>query len=198
MGRVAFTTLAAAGLASSVAGCGGGGSPPGVATLATTTSAGGQPSTARSRASSDAAIARCFDSHGFSASVGSAGSSANADVLDIAGVVIPGANPSSPQFQSAQRACQHLFRGGVPPISFTAAQVRQATRQSLKFVACMRAHGLPNTPDPTTKTSGTVLNFDLRPTGLGPDSPLFKSAMQACQGLLPSEVTISIAGAPHP
>jgi hypothetical protein len=114
-------------------------------------------------------------------------------------------SPGSPQFQPAQRACQHLAPGG-PPASLTAAQLRQATRQGLKFVTCMRAHAVPNMPDPTIQTmtaallGGTAqgLNFDLRATGLSPDSPALKSALQACRQLLPSDVAVSIEGAPRP
>jgi hypothetical protein len=114
-------------------------------------------------------------------------------------------NPGSPQFQLAQRACQHLAPGG-PPTSLTAAQLRQATRQGLKFVTCMRARAVPNMPDPTIQTTtsallgGTAqsLNFDLRATGFSPDSPVLKSALQACHQLLPSAVAVSIQGAPRP
>jgi hypothetical protein len=114
-------------------------------------------------------------------------------------------NPGSPQFQSAQRACRHLEPGGITN-SLTAAQWREATSQGLKFVACMRAHGVPNMPDPTIQTvtsallggTGQVLNFDLRGTGLSPDSPVLKPALQACQKLLPGKVPVSIQDAPRP
>ena len=45
---------------------------------------------------------------------------------------------------------------------------------------------------------GEVMNFDLRATGLSPDSPVLKSAMQACQQLQPAGVAVSIEGAPRP
>src|SRR2546425_12957310 len=102
-----------------------------------------------------------------------------------------------------QRACQPLVPGRTIS-SLTAAQLRQATSQGLKFVACMRAHGVPNMPDPAIQTSdstlqggsGPVMNFDARRTGLNPDSPVLKSALQACQNLQPIELLpISIQGA---
>jgi hypothetical protein len=46
---------------------------------------------------------------------------------------------------SAGQACQHLMPK-APPL--TAAQQQRITAQALKFVACMRAHGLPTFPDP--------------------------------------------------
>jgi hypothetical protein len=115
-------------------------------------------------------------------------------------------NPGSPQFRSAQRACQHLEPGGGTTTSLTAAQWRQATSQGLRFVACMRAHQVPTMPDPTIQTAtsallggtGQVLNFDLRRTGLNPDSPALKSALQACQKLQPVDVPVSMEGVPRP
>ena len=46
---------------------------------------------------------------------------------------------------SAQKACQHLMPRLAP---MTAAQQQKVTAQALKFVACMRAHGLPNASRP--------------------------------------------------
>jgi hypothetical protein len=115
-------------------------------------------------------------------------------------------NAGSRQFQSAQRACQHLEPGGTTK-SLTAAQWREVTSQGLRFVACMRAHQVLAMPDPTIQTttsallggSGQVMNFDLRRTGLSPDSPVLKSALRACQRLLSAgDVPISIQGAPGP
>jgi hypothetical protein len=44
----------------------------------------------------------------------------------------------------------------------------------------MRAHGVPNFPDPTAGGRG----FDLGP-GVSPESPAFKAARQACARLAP-------------
>src|SRR5215470_18553770 len=46
---------------------------------------------------------------------------------------------------SANKTCGHLLPKSRP---MTAAEQRQATAQALKFVACMRTHGIPNMPDP--------------------------------------------------
>jgi hypothetical protein len=47
----------------------------------------------------------------------------------------------------------------------------------------MRAHGVPNFPDPS---SGGGINI-APGSGLNPQSPAFQSAQQACQKLLPSK-----------
>ena len=51
----------------------------------------------------------------------------------------------------------------------------------LKFSRCMRSHGVPNFPDPTT---GHGIQFTSS-SGLDPASPAFKSARSACKKVLP-------------
>jgi len=50
---------------------------------------------------------------------------------------------------------------------------------SLKFVKCMRSHGVPNLPDPS---SGGGIQI---PQGVSPQSPAFQSAQKACGSLIP-------------
>lgn len=51
----------------------------------------------------------------------------------------------------------------------------------IKFADCMRAHGVPNFPDP-----GSGGGIQLSPSsGINPQSPAFQSAQGACQKLLP-------------
>jgi hypothetical protein len=47
----------------------------------------------------------------------------------------------------------------------------------LKYAQCMRAHGVPNFPDPKA-TGGLVI-----PNDISPESPAFKAAGQACASL---------------
>jgi hypothetical protein len=85
--------------------------------------------------------------------------------------------------QAANKTCQHLLPKARP---MTAAQQRQATAQALKFVACMRTHGIPNMPDPQVNSQGIELRIG-GPNGKGPSpsSPVLHDAMQACQKLIP-------------
>jgi hypothetical protein len=89
-------------------------------------------------------------------------------------------NLNSPQAQSANKACQHLLPNGG---RISQAQQQQDLSQMLKFARCMRSHGLPNFPDPTTAGGGVSLN--LRGSGIDKRSPLFQSAQKACQSQLP-------------
>jgi hypothetical protein len=85
--------------------------------------------------------------------------------------------------QSANRKCQHLLPK-TPPM--TAAQQRTATAQALRYVACMRTHGVPDMPDPQVNAQGIEFRIG-GPKGQGPRpaSPVLHTAMQACQKLLP-------------
>ena len=80
---------------------------------------------------------------------------------------------------SANKACQHLMPK-APPL--TASQQRKVTAQALRFVASMRAHGLPTFPDPHVSSSGIEVQL---PKGLQPSSPEFSAAQQACKKLMP-------------
>jgi predicted amidohydrolase YtcJ len=80
---------------------------------------------------------------------------------------------------SAQKACQHLTPIGPP---MTAAQQQRLTARALKFVACMRAHGLPTFPDPKVSAQGVQLEL---PGSVAPNSAVLRNAQQACRNLMP-------------
>jgi hypothetical protein len=92
------------------------------------------------------------------------------------GYTIEGANPASPQYASANKACASLLPKSVPP-TLTEAQLRQSARSDLKAAACMRVHGYPNFPDPTMRNGHLVL---LPAAGTDTSSPQFLAAMRAC------------------
>jgi hypothetical protein len=58
---------------------------------------------------------------------------------------VPGINPSSPAFTTAQRACQHLLPVKSPP---PAAPSAQTYAKLIRLAGCLRAHGYPSIPDP--------------------------------------------------
>ena len=91
-------------------------------------------------------------------------------------------NINSPQYLSAQHACQNLLPAG-DPIQLSPAQQQQLLSQALKWVACVRTHGVPSWPDPTTqdvKAKWAVVNFNLAGTGVNPNASAVQSAMNAC------------------
>lgn len=84
-------------------------------------------------------------------------------------------NPASPAFQSAMATCKKILPGGGPK----AVQPTESQKlHALKFARCMRAHGVPNFPDP---------NFGTGPAQAPapPDltSPAGKRAIKACGGV---------------
>ncbi|HEY5196033.1 MAG TPA: hypothetical protein VIJ51_03295 [Solirubrobacteraceae bacterium] len=91
----------------------------------------------------------------------------------------------TPRFQSATQTCSRLLHvGGGPP---SPAQQAKALAGLLKFSHCMRSHGVPSFPDPTTSPGGGVsLSLHAQPgSGLDPNSPVFQGAQRACQSLMP-------------
>jgi hypothetical protein len=97
-------------------------------------------------------------------------------------------NPASPAFQAAQAACKKLMPGGGPP-----AHATQQQRQQLVAVAqCMRGHGVPGFPDPTTRSTPPANPQDysfaegigdvwlLVPITINPNSPAFTKAAKSC------------------
>jgi hypothetical protein len=101
-------------------------------------------------------------------------------------VAAPNLHVSSQQAQSADQACRHLLPNGG---NETAAQKRNDLSQSLKFAACMRAHGEPKFSDPVL-VNGNVMQH-LAGNGIDMNSPQYKSAWRACQSLIPEDAGTS-------
>ncbi|HKU58681.1 MAG TPA: hypothetical protein VJP39_03665 [Gaiellaceae bacterium] len=94
-----------------------------------------------------------------------------------------GLDPSSPAFQSAQKACRkYLPNGGQP----TPQQLAKAKASALKFSQCMRAHGVKDYPDPNFSGGGVSIRIGGKQgSDLDPNNPTFKAAQTACRGDLP-------------
>jgi len=104
------------------------------------------------------------------------------------------------QGQAAYGACRHLLAGGGPSIAQLQQQEQQAQQklqqllpELLKFSQCMRGHGVPKFPDPTST------GLDLNGSGINPRSPQFQAAMTACQHVLPAgaQVHASASASSH-
>ncbi|HTV12416.1 MAG TPA: hypothetical protein VME20_11230 [Acidimicrobiales bacterium] len=70
-----------------------------------------------------------------------------------------------------------------------------ASAAGVKFATCMRSHGEPDFPDSAVQVtpSGGVMFHLTEGSGVDPNSPTFKSAMQTCQSLIPH---VANGGAP--
>jgi hypothetical protein len=144
----------------------------GIALLVAACGGGGSSDAGQSAYQKALAYAQCMRAHG---------EPGYPDPTSNGGFIINGRKDhlNGALMNKANNACQHLLPKSKP---LTAAQQRQATTQALKYVACMRAHGLPNFPDPDVSANGVQFRG---PPGVGPNSPVFQSAQQACKKLLP-------------
>jgi hypothetical protein len=86
----------------------------------------------------------------------------------------------SPQTQrAAQQACGHLAKtaSGPPPSAADQAKFR---KQALAQARCMRAHGVPNFPDPQFGDNGQATLAIKKGSGLDPHDPAFQRAQKLC------------------
>ncbi|MGH8326339.1 MAG: hypothetical protein ACRET2_06220 [Steroidobacteraceae bacterium] len=103
---------------------------------------------------------------------------------------VPGVNEKSPAFSAAQIACQKLLPGGAaaPGQQHASAAAMALARAAAR---CMRAHGVPNFPDPgtfmpSTPPADTALDNINGAVFLIPDSidlqaPAVQHAVTACK-----------------
>jgi hypothetical protein len=105
---------------------------------------------------------------------------------------------SSSQLQVAQRACQHLlpnpagslvtrFQQCVATGDCPQTLVRQIMTEMLKFARCMRSHGVPNWPDPTTGRGGAPF-FNGSAHGINDHAPQIRTKIGECERVTPSPV----------
>jgi hypothetical protein len=99
---------------------------------------------------------------------------------------------SDSQFSAAQRACQHLLPATGGSLTASSLQqcylagvcpqvlVQRAVNAGRGFARCMRAHEVPNWPDPTIDSEGRpVFNIDVP----RPPPPQVSTAISECERL---------------
>jgi len=127
------------------------------------------PITQRQEVASYVDFAACLNRHGVEVSAARTGG-----LVWEAGPGLPG--PRSPQALAAERDCASLVPAGGLNHPPTAAQTAQNLALLLRFARCMRAHGVPNMPDPTSQG----LRFSPS-SEINPNSPAFVAAQKRCQ-----------------
>jgi hypothetical protein len=155
--RAGVLAAAVAGLALLLAACGGG---------------GGSPAAAGSTAFQQAlAYAQCMRSHG---------APSWPDPDSQGNFISTKANRGDFHAPaSANNACEHLLPDDG---RITAAQHQQIISRGLRYSACMRSHGIPNFPDPST--NGFFSLGVIKGLGIDTSSPQFQSAHQTCMPIL--------------
>jgi hypothetical protein len=90
---------------------------------------------------------------------------------------------SAPRFNAAQAACQRLWPYQAP----TQAQQEQELTDALTFARCMRSHGVPDWPDPTTNPSSGRVQFVISAaSGIDLHSPQILGDARGCERGLPA------------
>lgn len=179
--RTAAGIIATAGVALLAAGCGG--------------SPGSKVPAGSAQQNGALTFSRCMRSHG---------------VTRFPDLVPNGKSPSptalgvsSSQFQAAQSACQHLLptnnvdasvtlclsSGDCPP-----ALLHQILNEGLQFARCMRAHSVPNWPDPSRYPDDGAPIFNLlHVRGFDPRAPEIEHTMDECQHVYSPGVRVGLA-----
>ncbi len=191
--RAAALAAASVAIGLLAVGCGGGSPTGGVAHLGSSTPAtsstaagaatgpGGGESSPGSKA---VAFSACMRSHGVP-NFPDPQVSHNGNEVSVKIAIPAGVGPGNSKLSSAQQACRKLLPGGggVGPVNQPVVSPAEQT-QYLKAAACVRAHGLPNFPDPTFSGGGVHIDHQ----GLNESSPVFKAAVHACESLIPGGV----------
>lgn len=93
------------------------------------------------------------------------------------------ANYPRAEIQSAMQGCRQYLVKAFPVLGLSPAQRAQLEQKLVKFAQCMRSHGV-NIPDPG-QTSGGGFGFRQAFRAVDRDSPVFRSALTACQSFRP-------------
>jgi hypothetical protein len=80
-------------------------------------------------------------------------------------------------------------RDAVKPPELSATEKEEFKKAALANARCMREHGIAKFPDPTFDENGGAQIKLSRSSGLDPDSPKFKQAMEACRSTMPGAGT---------
>jgi hypothetical protein len=97
---------------------------------------------------------------------------------------------SPDKVDAAQKACQK-YMDKVKPPELTDEEKKEFHDAALANARCMRAHGITKFPDPTFGPDGGAQIKLQRGSGIDPDSPKFKAAMEACEKTMPQLGTTS-------
>ncbi len=148
--------------------------------LAACASSGSTPNASTGRygpANSPAALSRCMRANrvsGFPDPIAAPGGGEGLPLMvnSDGSLTAEGKTFAGPALRSAERACAAY----LPPAAGPPPKVRaQQLGQELAFARCMRAHGVPNFPDPSSSGGQDGLA-----AGIDPQSPAFQSAARVC------------------
>lgn len=96
----------------------------------------------------------------------------------------------SPAFRSAQKACAYLLPAGAGQVDGPSPEQQQARTDGLvAFAGCMRRHGFPGFPDPTSQGRLTIAM--ITQAGINLRQPAVLQAGDACVSVSHGQITRS-------
>jgi hypothetical protein len=143
----------------------------------------GQTGTNASHAASLTKYSACMRSHGVPSFPDPSTRQSGDDSFGIDGYnfnLPADVNTQSPAYQSADKACQSLIAGSGSVAARNPAFLAKAKQAALAHARCMRAHGVPNFPDPTISSNGGAIVQRSGGPGINPRSPAFQQAQKIC------------------
>ena len=148
-------------------------------------SSGGHPTQAQLQQGQQDAVrfVQCLRSHGVTNVPDPTSTSGRAFKDAVSG------DAQSPAFRSAYTACQHLLPNGGPP-SQIAAQSQARIAALLAFARCLRSHGFPSFPDPTS--SGQLTHQMLAQARIDLHEPAVVQAADACTSVTHGVITKAV------
>jgi hypothetical protein len=127
-------------------------------------------------------LAECLRAHGVNApdslATGGAGAAAAARQLLT--------QYSRTQLQSAVADCHADLIQAFPQLNLSSSELAQREEQALRFVQCLRSHGITGIPDPAA--SGLRVGIVKALSNIDTSSPAFQKANQACASLRPTRL----------
>jgi hypothetical protein len=101
-----------------------------------------------------------------------------------ASMTVNGVPVSAPAFKAAEQACAKYL---PKPTAIGATQIRNLSHAALEMATCMRAHGVPNFPDPKVQAGpngGVGVQINAAGGGPNPSSPTFQAAQKICKPIM--------------
>ncbi len=98
-------------------------------------------------------------------------------------------NTKSPAFQSGAMVCRHLLPGGGHP-NQTAVHSQAQIAAMLAFARCLRSHGFPNFPDPSS--TGELTHEMVASAGINLHQPAVLQAGDECTSVTHGIITKAV------
>lgn len=178
---LSLLSLAAAAVVLPLAGCGASGN------QNTTSPSNNKPKSFQTFAAAAVKYAECIRRHGVP-------NFPNPQIVDKPGEHgirqgVPEGVGGSPRFKPAQSACKGILPAPENGGAANAAEQHAHEQTILAFAHCLRSHGVPDFPDPTTQ--GQLTPTTIRAAGVDLQAPSFLAAAKVCVSATHGAITLA-------